>query len=335
MGTPLPLALTMGDPSGIGPDIALAAWMGRATNAIPPFIMLADPAMLAARARVLGLAVPIICATPEDAVRLFDKALPVLPLESPVTDTPGLPDSANAPAIIQAITDAVRLTREGKTCAVVTNPIAKHVLAASGFGFPGHTEFLAHLADQDGLGPYRPVMLIWSELLAVVPVTIHMAIKDVPQRLTTDLIIETGRIVDRDYRTRFGIKHPRLALCGLNPHAGEGGLMGLEDDAIIAPAVLALQAEGIAARGPLPADTMFHPRARAEYDVALGMYHDQVLVPVKTLAFDDGVNVTLGLPFIRTSPDHGTAFSLAGTGAARPDSLIAALKLAARLAETE
>ncbi len=330
-----PLALTMGDPNGIGLDIALDAWLARRARTLPPFLVIAPPQALAARAATLGLDVPLAETTPQDAARLFDTALPVMPLPHAVNATPGAPSSANAAAIIASIETAVRLTREGQTAAVVTNPIAKHVLAGAGFGFPGHTEFLAHLADQDGQGPRRPVMLIWSETLAVVPVTIHMALKDVPKALTADLIVETARIVAHDYRTRFGIAAPRLALCGLNPHAGEGGLMGHEDEAVITPAIARLRAEGIDASGPHPADTLFHPRARATYDVALGMYHDQVLVPVKTLAFDDGVNVTLGLPFVRTSPDHGTAFSLAGTGTARPDSLIAALKLASRLAEAK
>jgi 4-hydroxythreonine-4-phosphate dehydrogenase len=175
-------------------------------------------------------------------------------------------------------------------------------------------------------------MMIWSETLAVVPVTIHIPLRDVPGALTADLIVETGRIVARDLSARFGIASPRLALAGLNPHAGESGSLGSEDRDIVEPAIARLRAEGIDARGPYPADTMFHDRAREGYDVALAMYHDQALIPIKTLAFDDGVNVTLGLPFVRTSPDHGTAFDIAGKGVARPDSLIAALKLASRLA---
>jgi 4-hydroxythreonine-4-phosphate dehydrogenase len=208
------------------------------------------------------------------------------------------------------------------------------VLYKAGFKYPGHTEYLAHLAARGGVAP-RPVMMLWCEQLAVVPVTIHEPLRRVPELLTTALIVETGRIVAAELRSRFGIASPRLAVSGLNPHAGENGTMGEEDEAVIAPAIAQLQAEGIDARGPYPADTMFHARARTGYDAALAMYHDQALIPIKTIAFDDGVNVTLGLPFIRTSPDHGTAFDIAGKGIARPDSLCAALKLAARMASRQ
>ncbi len=328
----LPLAVTLGEPAGIGPDLLLKAWHDHRTT-LPPFAVLADPAFMASRARTLGLDVPVTVVDWTTAATRQTKALPVIPLSMPVTDRPGHPDSATAPAVIESIARGVAAIHQGKASALVTNPIAKSVLAAAGFTHPGHTEFLGELAGQWGQGPCRPVMLLWSELLAVVPVTIHMPLSEVPKRLTTDLIVETAIIVDRDYRQRFGIARPRLVLCGLNPHAGEDGLLGPEDAAVIAPAVTHLQAMGLDATGPYPADTLFHERARATYDVALGMYHDQVLVPMKTLAFDDGVNVTLGLPYIRTSPDHGTAFSLAGSGMARPDSLIAAMHLAARLAE--
>jgi 4-hydroxythreonine-4-phosphate dehydrogenase len=213
---------------------------------------------------------------------------------------------------------------------LVTNPIAKATLYEAGFKHPGHTEYLGALAEVWG-APAFPVMMIWSETLAVVPVTIHIPLADVARVLTADLIIRTGRIVDRDLRARFRVTRPRLAVAGLNPHAGEGGAMGREEITIIRPAIEALRAQGIDVVGPLPADTMFHPKARARYDVALTMYHDQGLIPVKTLAFDEGVNVTLGLPFVRTSPDHGTAFDIAGKGLANPASLIAALKLADRL----
>jgi 4-hydroxythreonine-4-phosphate dehydrogenase len=222
----------------------------------------------------------------------------------------------------------------GSAAAVVTNPIAKSVLYAAGFTHPGHTEYLAELAErhQPSAVPALPVMLLWSPELSVVPVTIHLPLREVLNVLNTDLIVQTARIVTRDLTSRFGIERPRLALSGLNPHAGEDGTLGLEDRDIIAPAVALLQAEGIAARGPLPADTMFHAAARRTYDCALCMYHDQALIPAKTLAFDHAVNVTLGLPFIRTSPDHGTAFDIAGSGRADPSSLIAALKLAAQMA---
>ncbi len=221
--------------------------------------------------------------------------------------------------------------RAGVARAVVTNPIAKATLYEAGFRFPGHTEYLGELARRLGQRLRYPVMMIWSEALAVVPVTIHIALAEAPKALTRDLIVETARVVDRDLKSRFRLARPRLAVAGLNPHAGEGGAMGREEITTIAPAIEAMRAEGIDAFGPLPADTMFHAAARARYDVALTMYHDQGLIPVKTLAFDDGVNVTLGLPFVRTSPDHGTAFDIAGRGVANPASLIAALRLADRL----
>jgi 4-hydroxythreonine-4-phosphate dehydrogenase len=215
--------------------------------------------------------------------------------------------------------------------AVVTNPIAKSVLYRAGFRHPGHTEFLAELAANGGQPP-QPVMMLWSPTLAVVPVTIHLSLRDAIAQLSTDLIVSTARIVAAGLKSRFGIARPRLALSGLNPHAGEDGSLGTEDQAIVKPAVDMLRAAGIDASGPLPADTMFHEAARKTYDCAICMYHDQALIPIKTLAFDDGVNVTLGLPFIRTSPDHGTAFDIAGTGRANPSSLVAALRLAARMA---
>jgi 4-hydroxythreonine-4-phosphate dehydrogenase len=220
----------------------------------------------------------------------------------------------------------------GTAAAVVTNPVAKNVLYSWGFAEPGHTEFLATLVHEATGKLLRPVMMLWSPELAVVPVTIHLPLKEIFARLSIELVVETGRIVARDLAARFGLAHPRLAIAGLNPHAGEEGTLGDEDRAIVAPAVAQLIADGIDARGPLPADSMFHQQARASYDVALCMYHDQALIPIKTLAFDHAVNVTLGLPFVRTSPDHGTAFDIAGTGRADPASLIAALRLAARLA---
>ncbi|ACK84742.1 4-hydroxythreonine-4-phosphate dehydrogenase PdxA [Methylorubrum extorquens] len=329
-----PLALTLGDPSGIGPEIALAAWQLRSERGVPPFQLIGDPEFLEATAYRLGLSVPVAEVEPDDACEVFPRALPVLPLPSgaKVIATPGAPDSANAGAIVESITAAVDLVRSGAASAVVTNPIAKFVLTRVGFAHPGHTEFLAALAAREGREPSLPVMMIWSDTLAVVPVTIHVALRRVPELLTQDLVERTARIVHADLRARFGLEHPRLVLSGLNPHAGESGTMGTEDRDVLAPAVAVLRSEGIDIRGPLPADTLFHERARATYDVALTPTHDQALIPVKTLAFDEGVNVTLGLPFVRTSPDHGTAFDIAGKGLAKPDSLIAALRLAHRLA---
>jgi 4-hydroxythreonine-4-phosphate dehydrogenase len=331
MSASLPLALTLGEPAGIGPDLTLAAWLDRRALGLSPFYVIGDIDFLAARARLLDLDIPLVRAAPGEAAASFDRALPVAPLDEPVTATPGKPDDTSAPAAIASIRRAVADVLDGKAAAVVTNPIAKNVLYRADFADPGHTEFLARLAQEATGRDAMPVMLLWAPELAVVPVTIHIPLKNVVTQLTSDLIVKTGRIVARDMRTRFGIARPRLAIAGLNPHAGEDGTIGDEDRDIVAPAVRALQAEGIEARGPLPADTMFHERARALYDVALCMYHDQALIPIKTLAFDHGVNVTLGLPFVRTSPDHGTAFGLAGTGKASPASLIAALKLAARL----
>jgi 4-hydroxythreonine-4-phosphate dehydrogenase len=248
-----------------------------------------------------------------------------------VSATPGRPDAAYASSVIESIETAVRLVRDGAASALVTNPIAKHVLYEAGFRHPGHTEFLAALAADAGGRTPHPVMMLWSEELAVVPVTVHIPLSAVPSSLTTDLIVLTGRIVARELRERFGLSRPRLALAGLNPHAGENGAMGSEDLGIVAPAVEILRQEGIAVSGPLPADTMFHAQARSRYDAALAMYHDQALIPIKTIAFDEAVNVTLGLPFVRTSPDHGTAFDIAGKGIALPSSLEAAIRLAARL----
>ena len=329
-----PLALTQGDPAGIGPELALLAWLRRAELALPAFACLADIDHLARLTRRLGLDVPLAACGWEEVSTIFAEALPVVPLAAGPTVEPGRPDPASAAGTIASITDAVAAVRARRAGAVVTNPIAKSVLYAAGFAHPGHTEFLAHLAADGGETPL-PVMMLWCEELVVVPVTIHVPLRRVPELLKTELIVRTARIVAAALQRHFGIDRPRLALSGLNPHAGESGALGSEDDAVVRPAIVALRAEGIEASGPYPADTMFHARARAGYDCALAMYHDQALIPIKTIAFDEGVNVTLGLPFIRTSPDHGTAFDIAGKGVARPDSLIAALRLAARMAAQE
>jgi 4-hydroxythreonine-4-phosphate dehydrogenase len=326
-----PLALTVGEPAGIGPDITLTAWRRRAELKLPAFYLLADPDFMARRARALGLDVAVETVAPAEAPAAFARALPVVPLDGAITAPPGHPDATSAPAAIAAIRRAVADVLAGRAAAVVTNPVAKSVLYRSGFAEPGHTEFLARLVAEMTGKVAQPVMMLWSEELAVVPVTIHLPLSAVPAALTTELIVATGRIVARDLAARFAIPHPRLAIAGLNPHAGEDGAMGDEDRTIVAPAIAQLRAEGIDAHGPRPADTMFHAAARATYDAALCMYHDQALIPIKTLAFDRGVNVTLGLPIVRTSPDHGTAFDIAGSGRADPSSLVAALRLAARL----
>ncbi|MCJ8519178.1 4-hydroxythreonine-4-phosphate dehydrogenase [Pseudorhizobium tarimense] len=328
-----PLALTQGDPAGIGPDISLAAWLKRSESALPPFIYLGDPVILAARARLMGLDVPIRELEPSAAVSTFADALPVHPIPAGAEIAPGEPHVATAQSTISAIETAVNLTLEGQAAAVVTNPIAKSVLYEGGFGFPGHTEFLADLATRSTGKPVKPVMMLAGPKLRAIPVTIHIPIHSVPAALTEELIVETCRIAHHDLKERFGIAQPRLAVAGLNPHAGEDGAIGLEDRDVIHPAIAKARKEGINAFGPLPADTMFHDEARTRYDVAICMYHDQALIPAKALGFDTSVNVTLGLPFIRTSPDHGTAFGIAGQGLARETSLVEALKLAAQLAE--
>jgi 4-hydroxythreonine-4-phosphate dehydrogenase len=327
----LPLALTLGEPAGIGPDITFAAWRRRAELGLPPFYLLADPAFVARRAQRIAPDTPVAVVKPAAATAAFATALPVVDIAVPVSAEPGQPDQSSAPAALAAIRRAVADVRAGAAAAIVTNPVAKNVLYRSGFPEPGHTEYLGKLAEEATGVAAHPVMMLWSPELAVVPVTIHLALKDVIARLSESLVFETGRIVARDLRERFGIARPRLAIAGLNPHAGEDGALGDEDLTVVRPAVDRLKAEGIDARGPLPADSLFHQAARASYDVALAMYHDQALIPIKTLAFDHAVNVTLGLPFVRTSPDHGTAFDIAGTGRADPASLIAALRLAAKL----
>jgi 4-hydroxythreonine-4-phosphate dehydrogenase len=332
---PRPLALTLGEPAGIGPDLSLALWRRRVELDLPPFYIIGDREFLAGRANVLGLTVPLAAAKPAEARATFASALPVVASGAAATAAPGRPDTTSAPAAIASIRLAVRHVLDGEAGAIVTNPVAKNVLYRSGFSEPGHTEYLARLAAEATGKPLRPVMMLWSPELAVVPVTIHLPLAQVPGALDIALIVDTGRITAHDLATRFRMADPRLAIAGLNPHAGEGGTMGAEDDSIVRPAVERLKALGIAARGPLPADTLFHPAARASYDVALCMYHDQALIPIKTLAFDHAVNVTLGLPFVRTSPDHGTAFDIAGTGRADPASLLAAIRLAARLSARE
>jgi 4-hydroxythreonine-4-phosphate dehydrogenase len=325
------LALTLGEPAGIGPDIAIAAWRRRQELNLPAFYILADPEFLRRRAEQIGSSITLSVVEPAAAEATFRNALPVVDIGIAATAGAGRPDETSAPVALAAIRRAVNDVCAGAAAAVVTNPVAKNILYRSGFTEPGHTEYLAKLAEESTGIPAQPVMLLWSPELAVVPVTIHLPLKDVFAKLTTDLIVETGRIVARDLRGRFGIARPRLAVAGLNPHAGEQGALGAEDLAVVQPAVQRLTAEGIDARGPLSADSMFHKAARATYDVALAMYHDQALIPIKTLAFEHAVNVTLGLPFVRTSPDHGTAFDIAGTGRADPSSLIAAIKLAARI----
>lgn len=322
-----PLALTMGEPGGVGPEIALAAWRALRTQG-PVFFLIADPALFD------GATIRQV-ANAGEVEAVFASALPVLPLHARTDARAGEASPKNAPAVIESIERAVALALEGAASGVVTNPIQKSSLMAAGFKFPGHTEFLGDLTAKAAMPAGRtrgPVMMIAGPDLRTVPVTIHQSVIAAANFLTAELIEKTARVTAEALRHDFGIASPRLAISGLNPHAGEAGALGKEDDAIIAPAVAALKSAGIDARGPLPADTMFHAEARASYDAALCMLHDQALIPAKTLAFHDAVNVTLGLPIIRTSPDHGTALDIAGQGKARADSLIAAIRLAAAMA---
>jgi 4-hydroxythreonine-4-phosphate dehydrogenase len=323
-----PLALTIGEPAGIGGEIALKAWLAGGER-VPPFYLIDDPERVAALANRLGWAVPVRpIATPEEAPAVFATALPVAPVGGSLRGRPGCPDPADAPAVIGAIRTAVADVRAGRAAALVTNPIHKDTLYRAGFPHPGHTEFLAELA---GIA-HAPVMMLACPELRVVPVTIHLALRRAIETLDAAKIVHAGRVTAAALRRDFGIAEPVLAVAGLNPHAGEAGGLGREEIEIVGPAIAELQQAGIDARGPLAADTMFHAAARRGYDAALCMYHDQALIPIKTIDFDGGVNVTLGLPFVRTSPDHGTAFAIAGQGVARADSLIAALRLAAELA---
>jgi 4-hydroxythreonine-4-phosphate dehydrogenase len=315
-----PIALTCGEPAGIGPELAVAARL--ALGAALPFFWIGDRRHLPA-----GTAIAEIH-DPAQALQVPAHLLPVLELAFAGRAIPGQPDPANAAGVIAAIERGVRLVQSGAAAALCTAPIHKKALQdGAGFGFPGHTEFLAHLA-----GGVPVVMMLASPMLRVVPVTIHLPLAQVAAALTAEGLEQALRITHAALIRDFALAAPRIAVAGLNPHSGEGGAMGQEEITLITPVLDRLRAEGLDLRGPLAADTMFHARARESYDVAVCMYHDQALIPIKTLDFDGGVNVTLGLPFIRTSPDHGTAFDIAGKGIARPDSLIAALHLAARMA---
>ena len=324
-----PLALTMGDCAGIGPEIALQAWTRRREANIPPFVYLGGRDHVDALAAALGLNVPTVAvAAPAEALDVFMDAFPVLPIALPAPVVCGKPDPSNGAATIEAIDRAVALAISGEAAAVVTNPIGKSVLYQCGFRHPGHTEYLAERCGS----ATAPVMMLACERLRVVPVTVHLPLADAVGALTVDAIVHCGRTVAEGLARDFGIPAPRLAVAGLNPHAGEDGHLGQEETEIIGPAIEMLRRDGIVVHGPSPADTLFHDRAREDYDAALCMYHDQALIPIKTLDFDGGVNVTLGLPIVRTSPDHGTAYDIAGKGVARPDSLIAALRLAGAMA---
>lgn len=323
----------MGEPAGIGGEIALKAWRagrtGGAGQTVPAFFAIDSPDRLRTLASLPGCDAPVIAiACADEAGAAFGDGLPVLPLRSAVSAEAGRPDAKSAVAVIESIDRAIDLVRRGGAAAMVTNPMQKAPLMAAGFGFPGHTDYLRHCA---GGGPV--VMMLASPLLRVSLVTAHMPLAQVAASLTVEAVGTAGRITADALRRDFGIATPRLAIAGFNPHAGEAGALGREELDIVAPAIAALQAAGIEASGPYPADTLFHEAARATYDAAVCMYHDQGLIPLKTLDVERGVNVTLGLPWIRTSPDHGTALDIAGTGRASPSSLIAALRMAAVMAQ--
>jgi len=330
MPTEKPLAVTMGDPAGIGGELTVMAWTRRGDGIVPPFYAIDDPMRLAAIGDALGTPCPVVTITdPADAPVVFGAALPVLPMPLPSPQPAGQPVAANAGVVITSIERAVADAMAGEAAAVVTNPINKRALhEGADFAYPGHTEFLAVLG-----GVETSVMMLAAPGLRVVPLTVHVALRDVIAGISHDAITRTARILNTAMRRDFALPSPRIAISGLNPHAGEGGSMGMEEIGIIAPAIAALRAEGIDASGPWPGDTMFHEDARAGYDVALCMYHDQALIPLKTLDFHRGVNITLGLPFVRTSPDHGTAYDRAGTGTADPRSFIEALRTARTMAD--
>jgi len=311
-----PVALTCGEPAGIGPEIAVAAW--RALGTAVPFFLIGDPAHLPEGAP------HVVIASPAEAEAASAQGLPVLHHAFAGPRTPGTPDPAQAQSVIDVIARGAGLVQSGQAVGLCTAPIHKQALQeGAGFAHPGHTEYLAHLAGVD-----RVVMMLASDRLRVVPATIHIPLCEVPQALTVDLLEQVIRITHAALIRDFGVAAPRLAVAGLNPHAGEGGRMGVEEIEVITPVLERLRADGFDLRGPISADTMFHAAARNRYDAAIAMYHDQALIPIKTLDFDRGVNVTLGLPFIRTSPDHGTAFDIAGQGVANPTSLIEALRMA-------
>ncbi len=320
--TPKPLAISLGDPAGIGPEVIAKCWDARDEFGLPPFVVIGDPRAIAT---VWDGPIEIV-EDPREVDSAFDLGLPLIQLNAPHADTPGHPSVAGAHCSLNSLEIAVGLTRSGSAAAVVTGPVAKEQLYAIGFQHPGQTEFVA---ERCGVSAANVVMMLAGPTLRTVPVTTHLPLAKVPSQLTSALIKSRGRATLRGLQRNFGIPEPRLAVSGLNPHAGEGGQLGTEEIEIIEPAIAALAAEGWRVSGPHPADTMFHVSARANYDAALCMYHDQALIPIKALHFEDAVNVTLGLPIVRTAPDHGTAFNIAGQDRADPRPMAAAIRMAA------
>ncbi|HET8729165.1 MAG TPA: 4-hydroxythreonine-4-phosphate dehydrogenase PdxA [Alphaproteobacteria bacterium] len=323
-----PLAVTMGEPAGIGGELTLIAWGIRMKHGVPVFFAIDDPERLERLSYALGWSIPVrTIDQPEEAPAVWHEALPVLPIALPAPEVVGKPDPANGEAVLESVRKAVSLALDGRASAIVTNPIQKSALYAAGFRHPGHTEYLAELAGAEA----APVMMLACPDLRVVPVTVHLPLREVADRLTTADIVRCATITAEALRRDFALSPPRLSVAGFNPHAGEGGALGREEIEVIVPAIEELKRRGLAVDGPFPADTLFHDRAREQYDAAICMYHDQALIPLKTIDFDGGVNITLGLPFVRTSPDHGTALSIAGKGIANPESFIEALSMAERL----
>ena len=317
-----PLAISLGDPAGIGPEVIAKCWDNRDSFSLPPFVAIGDPLSVTA---VWDGPIELVD-DPRQAEAAFDYGLPLIQLNAPRPDVPGHPSAAGAHTSLDSLEIAVGLARSGSAAAVVTGPVAKEQLYAIGFQHPGQTEFVA---ERCGISPGNVVMMLAGPTLRTVPVTTHLPLSEVPAQLTSGLIESRGRAALRGLQRNFGIAEPRLAISGLNPHAGEGGQLGREEMEIIEPAIAALAAEGWRVTGPHPADTLFHARARANYDAALCMYHDQALIPIKALHFEDAVNVTLGLPIVRTAPDHGTAFDIAGQDRADPRPMAAAIRMAA------
>ena len=328
-GAAHPVAVSLGDPAGIGPELIGETWAQRRSLGLPPFFVVGGRGVLARAGKHRGLDVPIAAvASPEEAADVFAQALPVLgDFDGPYG--PGEPDRDGARLALHSLDEAIALAQSGAASALVTMPVAKSELAGVGFGHPGQTEYLAH---KSGMPSRDAVMMLAGPSLRAVPLTVHCALAEVPGRITVELIRHRGRILAKALQRDFGIDAPRIAVCGLNPHAGENGRMGKEEERVIAPGIAALREEGIDATGPHPADAIFTHRARETYDAALAMYHDQALIPLKALDFDEGVNVTLGLPIVRTSPDHGTAFPIAGQGIADPGATIAAIRMAGDMA---
>ena len=323
-----PVAVTMGDPAGIGGEIALMTWRLHRSG-LPPFFLFDDPERLARLGAATGLDCPVAeISAPSEAAAVIDDGIPVIPLSRKVRALPGDDSGPDARMVIESIDRAIDEAMAGRVAGMATNPIQKAKLYEAGFTSPGHTEYLGERA---GLSA-PPVMLLVGPNLRVVPVTIHLALAEAIRALTTEEIVRTLRITAESMRRDFGIASPRIAVSGLNPHAGESGHMGREEIDVIEPALAILRSEGVAVAGPLAGDTMFHAGARKTYDVAVCMYHDQALIPIKTLDFDNGVNVSVGLPFVRTSPEHGTAYNIAGSATANPSSLVSAIRLAGEIA---